>query len=441
MSTTTIHSVERFPLAYEKLSGCFIDFPVPGTARDEYNFDCAGWVLGKESCAVGIEILANDGPVRRIPITLPRPDVYRHYPGLPQPRAAGFWSPVSVIGMTEDFELIVQAVLQNLSRVPIGRIRGSHRPVPSGFRPTIQPLLVTSMGRTGTTWIMRLLSEHPGIVAYRPYPCEMRAAKYWIQFLSTLTEPAAHAQSSSKLVNFDTLWWVAHHPFSKASRSSDPLLQEWFGRRFVDRAATLCQQSIEECYREVAALQNQTNPVYFAEKHLADETPGIFWELYPGTREIFLVRDFRDMLCSIRAFNNKRGSLGFGRDRANNEQEYILYLREEALRLLGSWKSRRDRACLVRYEDLVLRPMETLKRVLEYLGLSSSDTQINEMIQGALGTPELREHRTTANPQESVERWRRDLDSPSQQFCEEAFGNVLRDFGYSCGEALVENSK
>ena len=31
-------------------------------------------------------------------------------------------------------------------------------------------------------------------------------------------------------------------------------------------------------------------------------------ELYPGARELFLVRDFRDMIASMRAYNERKGS-------------------------------------------------------------------------------------------------------------------------------------
>lgn len=252
-----------------------------------------------------------------------------------------------------------------------------------------------------------------------------------MQLLGAITEPAAQAQSSSKLGNIDAHWWVAHHPFSKASPSPDPCLQEWFGRRFVDQVAALCQRSIEDCYREVATIQGQAAPVYFAEKHLPDEVPGIIWELYPKAREIFLVRDFRDVLCSIRAFNTKRGNLGFGRDLAATEQEYIVNLGREARRLLESWQNRKSRVCLVRYEDLVLRPMETLPTVLKYLGLELTTSLINEMVRKAsLDTPELQRHRTSTDPRKSVGRWRTDLDSPSQVICEEVFGSQLKELGY-----------
>jgi hypothetical protein len=432
MSTIQILGVERFPLDSKRLLGCFIDHPIAGANCVVYDFDCAGWVVGKESPALGIELVASDGPVRRIPIVVSRPDVAKEYPHAPKADVAGFWAPVNVIGMPEEFELTVQAALENGERVPIGRIRGRHRPIPVSFESTIQPLVLTSMGRTGTTWSLRLLSEHPAIVTYRVYPYEMRAGRYWMQLLGALTEPATQAQSSSRFGRLDAQWWVAHHPFSRATASSDPRLREWFGRRFVEQAADWCKLSVEDCYQEVAAIQNQVAPVYFAEKYLADEVPGIVWELYPKTREIFLVRDFRDMLCSIRAFNRQRGNLGFGRDLAASEQEYIVNVGREAKRLLDSWKSRKARTWLVRYEDLVLSPAETLVGILNYLGLDSSKKRIDEMItRASVETSELRDHRTTSGPNDSVGRWRRDLDPESQAVCEQVFRGILDDFGYS----------
>ena len=93
-----------------------------------------------------------------------------------------------------------------------------------------------------------------------------------------------------------------------------------FSLQFVEQAAAVCQSSVEKFYEEVASNQDQVCPAFFAEKQVPDEVPGILWELYRGTREIFVIRDFRDMLCSIRAFNAKRGFLGFDRSHAASEK-------------------------------------------------------------------------------------------------------------------------
>ena len=80
-----------------------------------------------------------------------------------------------------------------------------------------------------------------------------------------------------------------------------------WGSDHVADLATFAQQRIDAVYRQVAAL-GDGRAEFFAEKCLPEgNVPQLLRELYPDAREVFLVRDFRDMLCSIRAFNEKRG--------------------------------------------------------------------------------------------------------------------------------------
>ncbi len=431
MSTTEIIRVELLPPKSDALLGFSIELPVAGSSKNAYSFEFGGWVLAAHSPALQIELIANDGPVRSISIVYPRKDVDRAFPGAPPNSKVGFWAPVSVVGMTAEFELLIQVRLENNARVPIGRIYGRHKPLPSRFEPTIQPLLVNSLARTGTTWMMRLLSEHPSIAALRIYPYEVRPGKYWMQLLGAMADPAYPAQSRSKLGNFDDAWWELQDPFQRGSLGQNEPLQQWFNSQFVEQTAMLCQRSIEGCYREVANVQDQQAAVYFAEKHIPDEVPGIIWELYPKTREIIIVRDFRDMLCSIRAFNAKRGSVGFNRDQVDSEEQYIYRLGREAQQLLSSWKTRRDRTCLVRYEDLISQPTEILRRVLTYLNIEAGPSMVEGILRRALvDTPEMEAHRTSGSAQRSIARWHTDLDADSKLLCEQVFGDALKEFGY-----------
>jgi hypothetical protein len=432
MNTTEITALERLEPECDALWGFSIDLPHAGTSKEAYCFEFAGWVLGRRSAAVQIELIANDGPVRRIPIAFPRPDVDRSLPEPSRGAKVGFFAPVSVVGMTPEFELQVQVVLENGVRVPFGRICGRHLPVPSTFQPTIRPLMVNSLARTGTTWMMRLISEHPSIATVPIYPYETRPGAYWMRLLGAMVEPANQAQSLSSLGNLDMEWWQSQDPFQRGSLSQAAPLQQWLNKRFVEQVAALCQQSIEDFYREVATHRNRAAPVYFAEKHIPDEAPGIIWELYPSSREIFLVRDFRDMLCSIRAFNSKRGTVGFNRDQVATEEQYIYRLGREAQQLLSGWKSRRQRACLVRYEDLVRQPIETLQGIFGYLGIESGSALVEDVVRRALvDTAELEAHRTSETARASIGRWRDDLDLESQLLCERVFGRVLKEFGYN----------
>jgi len=430
MSLVEITAVERLTAGSDALLGYSIDLPKAGATAEAYCFELAGWVLGNNTSAVEVELIANDGPVRTLPVLYPRSDVDRCYPQAAAGSKVGFWSPVSVVGMTPDFELFVQAVLEGGVRVPMARLRGRHQSIPSLFRPSIQPLLVTSLGRMGTTWVMRLLAEHPNIAALRLYPYETRPGRYWMQLLGAMVEPAFPAQSASRLGILEEDWWSAQDPFQRASLGRYPALQQWFNAQFVEQTASLCQRSIEDCYQQIAVAQHQ-QPTYFAEKHIPDEAPGIIWELYPHAREIFVVRDLRDMLCSIRAFNTKRGTLGFARNLFNSEEEYVQYVARVSHRLLSSWRTRKARACLVRYEDLLQAPETALQSMLAYLDLERGSSVIDGMLQRAmLDTPELQAHRTSSDALASIGRWRSDLDPATQQLCDTAFGDALAEFGY-----------
>jgi hypothetical protein len=273
-----------------------------------------------------------------------------------------------------------------------------HQPLRSSFQPRLQPLMITSLARTGTTWLMRVLAEHPAIVIYRAYPYELKSARHWLQSLKAQAElPAAEPGSAD-----------------------------------VEQLAGFVQRSIEEFYRQIADLQGQEAPTYFAEKHSAGDLPWLVWELYPQAREIVLVRDFRDMLCSILAFNAKRGTAEFGRQRVASDLEYVARLGPRVARLVKSWKARADRAHLVRYEDLVLRPAATVSLALEYLELERTPATVRAMIQRASEeTPELRHHRTSRDAEASIGRWQQDLDGTLKAACTEAFGEALEECGYT----------
>ena len=69
------------------------------------------------------------------------------------------------------------------------------------------------------------------------------------------------------------------------------------------------------------------------------------WELYPDARELILVRDPRDMLASILAFNRRRGFDAFGREDVGTDQEYVHRIRGDLVRLRDHWKQNFPSCC------------------------------------------------------------------------------------------------
>lgn len=433
MTVVHITDVTRFERDNDRLLDATIQPPVAGTTSDSFAFRIAGSLVGRDGPVSEVQIVHDGRVLRTAPVRLSRPNLAARFPDLAWARTSGFALLVGTLGLPTEFELALRAVLADKTTVRLGVVRGHRTEVQSGYEPRLQPLMVTSLGRTGTTWLMRLLAEHPAIVAYRQYPYEVRAGKYWMHMLRVLAEPADHAKAVANPSSFHVdKTMVGANPFFSPGFTEQPRLDAVMGRAYVEHLAAFCQQSIDDWYGCVADLQGQPDATFFAEKHVPHDVVPLMWELYGGAREVFLVRDFRDVVASILAFNAKRGFASFGRNLAEKEEEHIDQLQRGATRLLDNWRLRADRAHLVRYEDLIAAPTEALRPLLAYVGLDASNATIEGMIARASEeSTQLTQHRTSSSPQSSVGRWRRDFSPDLQRLARTAFDDLLVDFGYA----------
>jgi hypothetical protein len=431
------------PEVPDELWGSFIDTPKPGATGDVFVLHIVGWVLGRRSPATAVEVVYRPEPdqarphgenvIRVTPIRGHRTDVAAAYPQVPADIDCHFESLVGVIGLTPEFELRLKAVLEDGTRVPIGSLRVRHQPLRTSFQPRLQPITVSCLGRTGTTLLMKMLAAHPGVVVYRRFPYELSNAKYWMQMLKVLAEPSNLIQSTHPDTFHGNLWWVGQNPFYDDGIAANPAHNDWFGRKYIERLATFCQKSIDDWYVTLARSQGQDDAVFFAEKQLwPNYIPVLLNELYPEAKEVFLVRDFRDMTVSMLAFDEKRGFYGFGRADGETEEEFIEgMLKPAALAMCNSWRTRGSRSHLIRYEDMVRQPKETLTGLLDYLELDSTPDTVDEILRQALEeTSQVGHHRTSSDAGDSIGRWRHERDEQFRALCQEAFADALAEFGY-----------
>ena len=431
MALVEIDDVEIGAPQPGKLRAFTIDAPRIG-GRDVYDIEFAGWVLGDGQDVEEIEIHQAGAVLRRAPLDQQRSDVARDYPDVPNAGVSGFRTWLSVVGLEPEATLQIRAKLADGSRVRLGSVSLRHSPVQSGFEPTLQPIMLTTMGRAGTTWTMRLLSEHPEIVVHRWHPYELRTARYWWHMLKTLSEPR-DPHHSGQADRFQTnKLFVGYNPFYPEPIGVTPGLIEWMGKDYVEDLARFCQRNAEEAYKRIAAGQGQTNVKYMAEKHRADNLPWLVWELYPKAKEIFLVRDFRDVFSSMLAYNKKFGRRAFGPEHLKSDEEFAHFLRNSTIKNLSrSWPKRQDRAHLIRYEDLIAKPQQVLQGVFAYLELDDSDATIAGILERASAdNPETRQHITSSNVSNSLGRWRTSLSPEMQEVANREFGDVLEQFGY-----------
>jgi glycosyltransferase involved in cell wall biosynthesis len=119
-----VTAVSLAELDTEELWGRHIDFPVQGTQTEIFAFEITGWVLGKKSRAIAVEVVQDGKVLRRVPLSFPRPDLTTAFPHVPKAARGGFRLHLNLLGKQPDIELQVNAIMRDRRRVPLGVVRG-----------------------------------------------------------------------------------------------------------------------------------------------------------------------------------------------------------------------------------------------------------------------------------------------------------------------------
>lgn len=106
--------------------GFKIDTPKKETQIEGERLTISGWILGKSSPAVTIEILSMGIPLHQVNVGRGRPDVAKAYPQVDAAEKSGFATEIKVNFLPPETELILIAILEDRSRHQIARIHFQH---------------------------------------------------------------------------------------------------------------------------------------------------------------------------------------------------------------------------------------------------------------------------------------------------------------------------
>jgi hypothetical protein len=431
LQTPLVETLEVTQVACEgQLAGRGVETPAPDSSQDGYLLPISGWVHASPATATHVHVVSEGRAIASAAVLFERPDVAAHL-AVAQDTPMGFLTDVSVLELPLDFELRLEVELSDGRQFAFAAVSGRRRALQPRFQPTLRPTFVTNIGRCGSTLMMDLLRYHPRIVVHDLYPYETRALSYWTHMFKVLSGPANHLRSASPNTYEDDSFWVGRHPHNMRPVIEPGAVRDFLRRDYVDRLAEFCQASTDEFYRSVCEAQGVDEPVYFAEKRNPRASARIASELYPDAREIFLVRDPRDMLCSMISFYEKTQLVSFGRETGVTDEAFVRRIGDAVRDLVVHVRERGEQAIVVRYEDLVGDTAATLANVLEYLDLPTRVAQRRSIVsQARASTTDSRRHRTSADDRASVGRWRRDLSEPMKQLCGRAFGELADELGY-----------
>jgi hypothetical protein len=410
-----------------------LGFPEAGSEHPFYAFPLQGWAVGRRSPAKAIDLLGGQRRLPRLSVSIERPDIADRWPRVSWAARCGFAAGLGVVHLPRRFRLELSLELDDGTRTSLGVIKGERQALPATSSARFQPLLLTTLGRSGSTWLTWLLGNHPQLMAYRSFHYEPRVAGYFTEMLRALTQPASYYQALRGDIDSGG-WWLGRNPNQGLPRySTDPEIDAWLGVDYVESLIAFAAERTDALHLRMAEATGKTDAAYFVEKfppiHFAQE---MLWEIFPGTKEIFLVRDFRDVACSILDFSDKRGLSWYWMDGPASPSELIgERLADEVEHLLDRWAVRSERAFLVRYEDLIANPESVLSELFDYVGVDGSTQTVSRLLATTLDSGLAREHMTSLTPGDSVGRWQKDLDPPLLAVCEEAFADALETFGYA----------
>lgn len=430
LATTAVVSVDSVDVnegESDYVHGGNLDSPRAGFTSDSYGLALEGWLLSKRLAVEHVEVLYEERPIACVPLEVERADIAAGFPEVEGAARSGYRASIGGLKLPPEFEIVLRAKLEDGTRLPLARLRGHRRrlAVPGG-EDLIQPLMVNTVGRSGSTLLVTMLSSHPDVVAFSPFIKDARVSTYWASVLQDLAEPSSFLSAFDPPDLERPHWWLG----SDAAELGDPEVEHWLGNEATDSLARLSRTQIEAFY---AHLAGEGGARYFVEKYLPHQViPDLLAEVYPGARELILVRDFRDQLCSVIAFNRKRGWSDFGYTEGGDDAEYVRRVMRPSLNILAArLESEATSPWLVRYEDLVLDPESALTGLFEHIGLPSDPELVAETVRQAReSTAGMHHHRTTSDPAASIGRWREDLPEEIVAVCDEELGDLLLKFGY-----------
>jgi Sulfotransferase family len=278
------------------------------------------------------------------------------------------------------------------------------------------PLLVTSAGRSGSSLCMARLAAHPQIAVGGDHPFEVLLLSYYSVALRTMTADADRARSLSPemILAAQSKFRLGFNPFNDTVFGDHESLLSYWSETSPTVLARSFRSLIWLYYESVCNVKQKRLLSFFCEKSQANPvvrqgTMAMFGRL----KEIILLRDPRDLLCSAKSFWH----LETDRAIQNIKSQYNYLLTRE--------QHFQTDTIFVRYEDLILEPEKTMRAIYAFLGVEYSDVWAC----GDRGDV-FAQHATSRSPVDSIGRWRNDLSSDEVALCVSAFDRFLAGFKY-----------
>ena len=300
------------------------------------------------------------------------------------------------------------------------RAKGMQAPSQDACSP-FQGVFIGGTGRSGTSLLRRILGSHPGIALVAgETKCisdeQFRLAPHWFHSLPKACRVEAVGTLKSLWHNRFYCYVQPH----KATPSDDQRrgFCLWLGRKELDRELIQLDALVEaESLHEIEHVWGKLYAALFRKR--AEEQDRSLWiektpnnALYarylhswlPGVRLLNIVRDGRDVACSMQNVSWGQKDLVKSLDWWAGSLAGAAFALQTLPR---SW------SLTLRYEDLVTVPEETLNRVADFLGIKC-DFSLDMF-------------------SSSVQRWKTSMPTNIQEYALSKYEPLFKAYGYDTG--------
>ncbi len=280
----------------------------------------------------------------------------------------------------------------------------------NGPSSSIRPVIIRMLeGRVGSTLLMELLGTSQAVAFDRVYPFENSYLTYFSRLVDQGIELGPAGSPMANVVF--GVGAVGPLPFAPVTINPASFVNRSLGALW----ASFCE--------ELRAHNPDRSIDFYAEKYWGDATLLLKAGLTPVV--IDLVRDPRDVVASIRAYNTKTGKQLFGRSNAADDSQHLRRLvAGMAFRLREMVAPMPVTKLVVHYEQLITNLAGEARRIGDALGVRLDPDSLD----GA--RPETTRHITSASVEMSVGRWRSDLSTSEVDFIDRRLAVGMRAFGY-----------
>jgi hypothetical protein len=374
----------------------------------------AGWAANTEPTDTITQIIVYiDGRrYAQVRCDSPRPDVR---PALPEGVEAHGFRHTIVPPLPADVDHRVSVRFARTGAL----LRNGEKLLPSGRQGRMSPVLVTAAPRAGATLVMSRLTQSPDIVVSNGSPFQVRMLSYYAAAYRVLTAPADPLRSTHPDNVVGSGFFVGSNPFSDGrflSAFDDPSSAADFFEGFAKREiGETFQKLIMEYYLRIRDTQDRPDARYFAERNADMTMAAAKFAEYAigGVRHLVVVRDPRDLLCSLGAWTRDPFPKLFRE--VTNACRALTELRSDTS----------SRKAFIKYEDVVARQDRFYLAMSEFLD-ASMPVSVNDTAERATFVQQA----TSASPDASVGRWKRELSPDQVARCNTAWRDFLTLFEY-----------